>query len=125
MKTELTNNFNAVLDYLKDLSSSELVSIHNTYCSEANYNDDEIYSNDEDFFNTFFDGRPYEVARSCFYGDYNYSHDYVVFNGYGNLESFNSPEDKIDFDGIANYILENPEAFDIELIEEEEESEEN
>ena len=116
--TEINKDFNSILEHLKELSSNELVNIHNTYCIEANYPDDEIYSNDEDFFNTFFEGRPAEVARSCFYGDYNYSHDYVMFNGYNNLESFNNPEDKIDFDGIANYILENPEAFNIELVEE-------
>lgn len=117
MENTILNTFDAVKEYLTSLESIELVNIHNTYCQEANYPDDEIYSNDEEFFNTFFDGRPAEVARACFYGDYNYSHEYVMFNGYGNLESFNYPEDKIDFDGIANYILENPEAFDIELTE--------
>ena len=29
------------------------------------------------------------VARAIFYGDYNYSHNWVRFNGYGNLETFN------------------------------------
>ena len=48
----------------------------------------EVYENDEDFFNMFFEGRPAEVARAIYYGDFNYNDEYVKFNGYGNLESF-------------------------------------
>ena len=49
----------------------------------------EYYENDEEFFNTFFYNNPSEAVRSSYYGDYNYCDDYVRFNGYGNLESFN------------------------------------
>ena len=37
----------------------------------------------------FFQNDPMEAVRSSYYGDYNYCDDYVRFNGYGNLESFN------------------------------------
>ena len=49
----------------------------------------EYWDNDEEFFNTFFYNNPTEAVRSAYYGDYNYCDNYVRFNGYGNLESFN------------------------------------
>lgn len=47
----------------------------------------EYWDNDEDFFSTFFNDNPMEVARSVQYGNYNYNDDFVSFDGYGNLES--------------------------------------
>jgi predicted ATPase len=29
------------------------------------------------------------VAQAVFYGDYNYSHNWVTFNGYGNFQTYN------------------------------------
>ena len=49
----------------------------------------EYWGNDEQFFNTFFYNNPTEAVRSAYYGDYNYCDEYVKFNGYGNLVSFN------------------------------------
>ena len=49
----------------------------------------EYWNNDDDFFNTFFYNNPTEAVRSAYYGDYNYCDEYVRFNGYGNLVSFN------------------------------------
>ena len=43
---------------------------------------DDYQYNDEDFFNTFFEGRPMEAVRAAVYGDYNYTDDYVKFEGY-------------------------------------------
>ncbi|UPI12515.1 hypothetical protein [Bacillus phage SBSphiJ4] len=43
--------------------------------------------NDEDFFNTYFEGKPMEAVRAAVYGDYHYMNDYVKFDGYGNLKS--------------------------------------
>ena len=48
----------------------------------------EVYENDEEFFNMFFEGKAMEVARAIYYGDYNYNDEYVKFNGYGNLKTF-------------------------------------
>ena len=58
------NSWNACLDYL------------------------EVYENDEEFFNMFFEGKPAELARAIYYGDFNYNDEYIKFNGYGNLETF-------------------------------------
>ena len=46
-----------------------------------------VYENDEEFFDMFFKGRPAEVARAIYYGDFNYNDEYIKFNGYGNLET--------------------------------------
>lgn len=51
-----------------------------------------FYENDEEFFNTFFYNDPKRLAMLISYGDYRYHDDYVRFNGYGNLESFDEYE---------------------------------
>ena len=70
----------------------------------------EYWNNDEEFFNTFFYNNPTEAVRSSYYGDYNYCDEYVRFNGYGNLESFNDydleKEDKDYIDDITKSFLE-------------------
>jgi hypothetical protein len=115
-KTVINKTIESITDYLNGLDNDELVNIHNTYCRENNY-DDEIFNNDEDFFNTFFDGKVLEAVRAVSFGEYRYNDDYVTFNGYANLESFNSPGDRVDISAIANDILESPENYDIELNE--------
>ena len=74
-----------------DLTESQLIELNNTYCQSTGAYDSEVYNNDEDFFSTFYPnpGDGLKVAQAIFYGEYNYSHDYVKFNGYGNLESIN------------------------------------
>lgn len=58
------------------------------------------------------------------FGEYRYQDEYVVFNGYGNLETFNNPADHVDIAAIAADILENEENYNyIELEEVEEETE--
>ena len=58
------NSWNACLDYL------------------------DVYENDEEFFNIFFEGKPAELARAIYYGDFNYNDEYIKFNGYGNLKTY-------------------------------------
>lgn len=124
-QTTIPNTAEAVKEYLNELTSAELVSIHNEYTQSCNSSDNEIYNNEEEFFNMFFENKAMEAVRAVSYGEYNYSHDYVIFNGYGNLVSFNDPSGEIDIDAISADILENPENYcGIELEEEEEEEEE-
>lgn len=106
----------AIINQINELSQSELVDLNNAYCDACNMHDSYIYRNDEDFFSTFYpnanDGL--RVAQAVFYGDYNYSHDYVTFNGYGNLQSYSYIDtDKICelVSVIAEYIAENPHEF--------------
>jgi len=104
-----------ILEKINDMDENKLISLNNTYCSEIG-SENEIYSNDEDFFNTFFDGRTMDAIRSVHFGKYNFNDNYVKFNGYGNLETFNSfdiedlPESILT---IARYINDNPRSFDL------------
>jgi hypothetical protein len=119
-----------ILDAILSADETDLVYINNTYAQSCNMYDSEIYGNDEDFFATFYPnaGDGLRVAQAIHYGDYNYSHDYVIFNGYGNLESFHTMDtDKLCElpEVMAEYIAENFEEFnhldtfaDIEEIEE-------
>lgn len=103
-------------ELINEMDSSDLVALNNAYCQSANYSDDEIYDNDEEFFNMFFEGKVIEAVRAVSFGEYNYSDDYVKFNGYGNLESMNylEPKDLVEsVSTIVERIIENPEDFDM------------
>jgi len=123
MKTEVKKSIEAVKDYLSDLSNSDLVTAHNQMCQNTSRGDDEIYYNDEEFFEMFFSGKVLAAVRAISYGEYNYSDEYVIFNGYGNLKSFNDPADQVDISEIAEDIMENPDDYNIEFEEEDEEEE--
>jgi hypothetical protein len=66
---------------------------------DVNYNDDE-------FFNIYFEGKPMEAVRSAHYGNYNYTDEYVRFNGYGNLESLSEWDYEAELMDNSNVILE-------------------
>ena len=70
----------------------------------------EVYENDEEFFNTFFENNPMEAVRATYYGDYNFNDNYVKFNGYGNIESFSEY-------GYEELLKENIEEITENLIE--------
>ncbi len=104
-------NKESILDFLKnECDDSQLLSFHNIMCSNDRSND-EIYDNDEDFFKMMFDGKIYEAVRAVYYGNYKYMDEFVQFNAYGNLDSFNSVEDVIDLVELADDILENEDDY--------------
>ena len=80
------NSWNACLDYL------------------------DVYNNDDEFFDMFFEGKPAELARAIYYGDFNYNDEYIKINGYGNLETFS----KYDYEELLE---ENIEEITENLIE--------
>ena len=86
-------------------------------CLDGSLNYLEYYENDEDFFNDFFFNNPMEAVRSSFYGDYKFCDEYVKFNGYGNLESFNDydleKEYKENIDDIIKALVEHYEEMNI------------
>jgi len=77
-----------IVKLIDEMTQDELIQLNNTYCQNIG-SDDEIWDNDEEFFNVFFENKVLEAVRAVCYGEYNYSDNYVKFNGYGNLESFN------------------------------------
>lgn len=118
---ELKRTHEAVVEYLDNLSTEDLIAVHNEYCQHNGY-EYEIYENDDDFFETYFQGKVTDAIRAVFYGEYSYPEKYVRFDGYANLDTTDHPEEWIDTDDIASYILDdNEHLFDIEFIEEDEE----
>lgn len=115
MKTQNTQ-IEKLLDQINNMDTAKLVELNNAYCQAANYLDGEIYSNDDEFFEMFFSNNVIGAVRAVSYGSYNYSHEYVKFNGYGNLESFSyvSVDDLVELpQTIAEYAIENQSDFDM------------
>lgn len=127
---KMENVVNYLLNNVDELRS--LVSEMNGW--DGSFEEFNFMENDEDFFNTYFDGNPMEAVRAAQYGDYNYTDDYVRFNGYGNLESLSEydveRELKDNVEDIADRLLDlhmhlslDPELEDIILEDEDEEDE--
>lgn len=88
---EITN----IKDYLESLCNYENVAkllsiVRQINCYNGRFDDLDYWENDEEFFDVFFQGKPIEVARAVYYGDYNFTDDYVHFDVYGNLQSANA-----------------------------------
>lgn len=109
-------------EQVERMTDSEKVEAWNQMCHDRNIPDDEIFSNDEEFFSTFFPDTMEAVRAVCF-GEYRYQDEWVTFNGYGNLESSNDPAQFIDDDELINAIEENPSSYDVEEFEDEEDEE--
>jgi hypothetical protein len=112
METTLT--LDQIISAIKEMDTNQIFDLNNTFCDEANYMDDIIYNNDEEFFDMAFSTK-IDAARAVCFGEYNYHHDFVKFNGYGNLDtmqylSYNDLPDIVE--NIAEYILENFEPFE-------------
>ena len=102
-----------IIDEINAMTESELIELNNVYCDSCNMPDNHIYNNDEDFFNML-GWSGLRVAQSVFYGDYNYSHAWVTFDGYGNLQSYSrfTVNNLCEHEHImAEYISENIEDF--------------
>ena len=94
---------------------SSKIEIHNIYIRETNGGCEyEIESNDEYFFNTFFEGKPMEAVRASYYGDFRYNDDWVWFNPYGNLASGDNEEELPlrDAEEMAEWYIENYEELE-------------
>ena len=125
-------NFESIKNYLLGNEKELLNIVQEINSYNGSLDNLNFYENDEEFFNTFFADNPMEVARATFYGNYKYCDQYVRFNGYGNLESFDEyeamKEIKAYIDDIVTCLLECWEELYIddqlvELLEEEEEEE--
>ena len=94
---------------IKEMDSSEIFDLNNRFCDSANYSCDQLFMNDDEFFEIFF-SKSIDAVRAVHFGDYNWSHDYVMFDGYGNLQSYsyldynNLPDMPLN---IAEYISDN------------------
>jgi hypothetical protein len=99
---------NQVIKAINEMDCTELVMLNNEYCESINGMDSMIYSNDDNFLEDYFNSKS-DLARAITYGDYRYMDNWVTFNGYGNLESFNYMDtDKLCelVEVMAEYIVE-------------------
>ena len=49
MKNYILNTHDAIIEALENMSNDELMTVHNQFCENAHYMDDQIFNNDEDF----------------------------------------------------------------------------
>jgi len=121
-----------VKEYFINLDESEQVQIFRAAVVKGCNNPDaDFYNFDDDFFNEFFEDNPAEAARAVYFGNVqNWNDNYVTFNRYANLETFDDAEAyMLDYLGeMADYIRENyadelAEFFEFEEDEEEDEEE--
>ena len=111
---------------LKGLEPEDKLNMWNEYCSENGDPDNQIYENDEEFFNLFYANDVFGAVQRAIYGEYNPMHDFVTFNGYANLESISSSEGLeryIDDNKLAEYIDGQNDISDYLEIEDEEANE--
>jgi hypothetical protein len=88
-----------------NMSDSDKMAKWNEYCEAQNY--EPIYEFDEEFFNMFFANKPMESARAVKFGDVNWAHSYIRFDGSGNLESLENATDTIDEGALIDWLMEN------------------
>ncbi|QIW88610.1 hypothetical protein P59_241 [Bacillus phage P59] len=121
-----------VVNYLLNNMEETKQAVQELNSWDGSFDHLEFHHNDEDFFNTFFDGNPAEAVRAAHFGEYNYGDDYVRFNGYGNLESFNDyqleQDLKDELEEIAEAIIEKQAHLSLDpelesILDEEEEDE--
>lgn len=91
---------------LEQLNDSDLIELHNKFCYEANYTDDIINDNNEYFINEVYNDS-FKAIEGALYGNYRTGDTYVKFDGYGNLNSFNDPNEVIDFADLENWLNDN------------------
>lgn len=95
-----------VIEQLKQ-DDSTLLQTYSEYAADNNY--DSVFDNDYESINMMCTDS-YDAIRAAFYGDYNPSHAYFTFNGYGNLQSFeylDSDSSPIDIEELAQWIVDN------------------
>jgi hypothetical protein len=98
-----------IKENILNMSYSEIVTLHNEYCRNMSYYDDEIFDNDPYIINEIFSDT-FKALQCMFHGEYNPNDDFFKFDGYGNLESIADYNvvDYIDIKGIVLNIFEDP-----------------
>lgn len=108
-------SFIAAAEQIKDYNDAQWIGLHNQYCVESANPDDQIFDFDGDFFNSYFEGKPEEAARTTHFGRVSWSDEYITFNGYANLESIPAHRisEYIDSEAIIQDIIDNPENYSL------------
>lgn len=84
----------AILDFLNDCNDEEILNIIRDINGYSGDYDNLVWYDMEEFDELCDSMKPWEVARACFYGNFNPTHSYWRYNAYGNFES----TDWLDYD---------------------------
>ena len=107
--------------------TEDIMNLNNRIAEDLQFDWMYVYDNqDEDVVNDIlYQKTPIEILRMASSGEYNVGHDFVRFNGYGNLISSNCISDlTFDYDLMVDWIIRHPEEakdFGIDLEEDDEE----
>lgn len=116
-----------IIEKIGVMETERVISLWNQCAESKCYYDDRVYDNDETFFNKMF-RTTYDAVRAATNGDYNVHDDYVVFDGYANLQSFDWWDDNsspVDEDTLVDCLMENPKKLDELGIEEDDDETED
>lgn len=96
----------AILDFLNDCNDEGILNIVRDINGYSGDYDNLVWYDMEYEFDELCDGmKPWEIARACYYGDFNPTHDYWRYDGYGNFESTDYLDyDESDKEDIVNAI---------------------
>ncbi len=97
-----------IIECINEMETVDLIQLHNEYCVTVNASDNYVYSMDD--LDMICQGQDaYWIACRTYFGDFNASDDYIMFNGYGNFQTLNdySVKHHIYIDDIADYIVSN------------------
>lgn len=96
------------VEKLENMQAADLVDLHNRYADENNMA--LIYPNDEDTLEMIFgEASPYQILSAGFYGSYNPNSDWVKYDVY--FESTDHPEEWIDVESLAEWLVKENEPF--------------
>ena len=116
--------FEQLMYYIKvHLHNDDIMNLNNRIAEDLRIDWMYVYDNqDEDVINDILDTKnPIEILRMASSGEYNVGHDFVRFNGYGNLISSNCISDlTFDYELMVDWIIKHPEEakdFGIDLEE--------
>lgn len=100
----LNNEQQVVLvDILKSISDSELMTIHNEYCDKNQY-ENMIY--DMDMIDELLYGKTASEVLDCLSSSFDKTDSFIVDSIYG-LKSYTDIEECVDFDELAIFLIEN------------------
>jgi hypothetical protein len=103
-----------IIRLINEMNEDQLIELNNLYCQSIGDMDSEVFLLDEEFFEVM-GFSPLEAIQKAHYGDFNYSHKYVTFDGYANFKTFDYFEtsDLCELvETMAEYISENFEEFE-------------
>lgn len=118
MKTTVENIRTQLLEMAESRARWDLAELWNEFCEENNYPDDEIYNNDIEMMDEFFNSIA-DFFRAM--GEYSEHDDFFAFDGYAVLNSFDrltSPYSPVDFGLLAEWLADDEfrcRQYDIEI----------